>query len=48
MQIKKKLTFYSSSIEDDAVKYVGHGGVVLSGSLLCCVGDREERLDSNL
>lgn len=46
MQIKrvswKKLTFYSSSIEDGAVKYVGHGGVVLSGRLLSCVGDRSD------
>lgn len=49
MQIKsefswKKLTFYSSSIEDDTIKYVGLDGIVLSGRSLCCVGDRVEKI----
>lgn len=38
MQIKsefswKKLTFYSSSTEDDSIKHVGHDGIVVSGRL---------------
>ena len=49
MQIKsefswKKLTFYSSAIEDDAVKYVGHDGIVLSGRSLCWVEDGVEKI----
>lgn len=40
----KKLTFYSSSIEDDTIKYVGLDGIILSGRSLCCVGDRVEKI----
>lgn len=36
----KKLAFYSSAIEDDVIKYLGHDdGIVLFADLLCCIGD---------
>lgn len=49
MQIKsefswKKLTFCSSSVKDDAVKYAGCDGIVLSGRSLYCVGNRVEKI----
>lgn len=40
----KKLTLYSSSIEDDAIKCVGHGRTILSGRSLCGVGGRVEKI----